>query len=229
MALVHAAIGVGEAVITGLVLRFMLLRRPDLLEPEEGADDVPPGSALVGPTGGRRIGDRAGGRGVPRAVRLGCTRRPGVRGRASRFPERRMPAAPIPSPMADYQLKLPGLDYVSSGDGDGGARRDPGRLRLRLGPGTRPARRARIAKGSRRMRLDRIERHSAGSGPLHRLDARLKLVAAVIFVVVVVATPAGWWGFGRKDCSSPSLIGLAGIPPRELRGAGWASSSSSAS
>jgi cobalt/nickel transport system permease protein len=31
MALVHAAIGVGEAVITGLVVRFILLARPDLI------------------------------------------------------------------------------------------------------------------------------------------------------------------------------------------------------
>jgi cobalt/nickel transport system permease protein len=32
MALVHAVIGVGEAVITGLVVRFLLVRRPDLFE-----------------------------------------------------------------------------------------------------------------------------------------------------------------------------------------------------
>jgi cobalt/nickel transport system permease protein len=32
MALVHAAIGVGEALITGMVLRFLLLTRPDLVE-----------------------------------------------------------------------------------------------------------------------------------------------------------------------------------------------------
>jgi cobalt/nickel transport system permease protein len=32
MTLVHAAIGVGEAVITGLVLRFVLLTRPDLID-----------------------------------------------------------------------------------------------------------------------------------------------------------------------------------------------------
>src|SRR5262245_48804337 len=31
MALVHAAIGIGEAVITGLVVRFILLTRPDLI------------------------------------------------------------------------------------------------------------------------------------------------------------------------------------------------------
>jgi cobalt/nickel transport system permease protein len=35
MALVHAAIGLGEAVITGLVLRFVLLTRPDLLDPPD--------------------------------------------------------------------------------------------------------------------------------------------------------------------------------------------------
>jgi cobalt/nickel transport system permease protein len=36
MALVHAAIGLGEAIITGAVVRFLLLRRPDLFdEPEQ--------------------------------------------------------------------------------------------------------------------------------------------------------------------------------------------------
>ena len=41
MALVHAAIGLGEAMITGLVLRFVLLTRPDLIydpEPDALAD-----------------------------------------------------------------------------------------------------------------------------------------------------------------------------------------------
>lgn len=38
MLLVHAAIGLGEAVITGLVLRFVLLVRPDLVyDPDDGA------------------------------------------------------------------------------------------------------------------------------------------------------------------------------------------------
>jgi cobalt/nickel transport system permease protein len=32
MVLVHAAIGVGEAIITGLVLRFVLVTRPDMIE-----------------------------------------------------------------------------------------------------------------------------------------------------------------------------------------------------
>jgi cobalt/nickel transport system permease protein len=67
------------------------------------------------------------------------------------------------------------------------------------------------------MRLDGFERHSAGSGPIHRLDARLKLVAAVGFVVVVVATPPGAWrGFGAEGFLLAFAIGLAGIPPREL-------------
>jgi cobalt/nickel transport system permease protein len=43
MALVHAAIGLGEAVITGLVLRFVLLTRPDLVYQAELIDtkDLP--------------------------------------------------------------------------------------------------------------------------------------------------------------------------------------------
>ncbi|HMB08338.1 MAG TPA: energy-coupling factor ABC transporter permease [Isosphaeraceae bacterium] len=43
MGLVHAAIGLGEAVITGLVLRFVLLTRPDLVYEEEaiGGASVP--------------------------------------------------------------------------------------------------------------------------------------------------------------------------------------------
>jgi cobalt/nickel transport system permease protein len=67
------------------------------------------------------------------------------------------------------------------------------------------------------MRPDGLERYSAGSGPIHRLDARLKLVAAVVFVVVVIATPPGvWLGLGAEGFLLAFTIGLAGIPPREL-------------
>ncbi len=39
MALVHAGVGIGEALITGMVVRFLLLTRPDLFDdPEPGAD-----------------------------------------------------------------------------------------------------------------------------------------------------------------------------------------------
>jgi cobalt/nickel transport system permease protein len=50
MALVHAGIGLGEALITGLVLRFVLLTRPDLVyEPERPAvePDVPDNPGLA--------------------------------------------------------------------------------------------------------------------------------------------------------------------------------------
>jgi cobalt/nickel transport system permease protein len=41
MALVHAAIGLGEAIITGLVVRFLLVRRPDLFEtPDHSAAET---------------------------------------------------------------------------------------------------------------------------------------------------------------------------------------------
>jgi cobalt/nickel transport system permease protein len=38
MTLVHSAIGLGEALITGMVVRFLLLTRPDLLEDAEASD-----------------------------------------------------------------------------------------------------------------------------------------------------------------------------------------------
>jgi len=67
------------------------------------------------------------------------------------------------------------------------------------------------------MRLEGLERHSAGQGPLHRLDARLKLIAALVFVVVTVTTPVGaWTALGALGLVLAFVIGLAGIPPREL-------------
>jgi cobalt/nickel transport system permease protein len=51
MALVHAGIGLGEAVVTGLVLRFILLTRPDLVYQPEAtalAKEPPRWWALIG-------------------------------------------------------------------------------------------------------------------------------------------------------------------------------------
>ena len=46
MALVHSAIGLGEALITGLVLRFILRARPDLVyEADREGDEMPPSNA----------------------------------------------------------------------------------------------------------------------------------------------------------------------------------------
>ena len=45
MGLVHAAIGLGEALITGMVVRLVLLTRPDLIDPDlAGAGDIRGGS-----------------------------------------------------------------------------------------------------------------------------------------------------------------------------------------
>ncbi len=67
------------------------------------------------------------------------------------------------------------------------------------------------------MQLDGLERHRAGDGPIHRLDSRLKLIATVGFVVVVITTPLGYWRvFGAEGLFLAFAIGLAGIPPREL-------------
>jgi len=67
------------------------------------------------------------------------------------------------------------------------------------------------------MRLDGLERQGAGTGMLHRLDARLKLIATLVFVLSVIATPIGWWtALGIEGLVLAFVVGLAGIPPREL-------------
>jgi cobalt/nickel transport system permease protein len=67
------------------------------------------------------------------------------------------------------------------------------------------------------MRLEFLERYSEGDGPLHRLDARVKLVATLAFVVTVVATPVGSWRpLAAEAMALAFVVGLSGVPPREL-------------
>ena len=67
------------------------------------------------------------------------------------------------------------------------------------------------------MRLDFLEQYSAGDGPLHRLDARIKLVATLAYVVAVVATPVGHGpAMAAEGLALAFVVGLSGIPPREL-------------
>ncbi len=68
------------------------------------------------------------------------------------------------------------------------------------------------------MRLDALEqRGEGGDGPLHRLDARLKLVATVAYVIGVVATPPGAWQLlAAEGLALAFAVGLSGAPPAEL-------------
>jgi cobalt/nickel transport system permease protein len=110
MALVHAVIGVGEALITGMVVRFVLLRRPDLLEPEGQTDNASSIGGWLRPA----IAGLAIALGV--AVFLGpfaCESPDGLEyvGERVGFLNDASPPV-IRSPMADYQLKLPGLNHA---------------------------------------------------------------------------------------------------------------------
>jgi cobalt/nickel transport system permease protein len=69
------------------------------------------------------------------------------------------------------------------------------------------------------MRFDGLERHREGSGPLQRLDARVKLIAALALIVAVIAMPiAAWRWYGAAGLFLAFVVGLSGIPPRELAG-----------
>lgn len=67
------------------------------------------------------------------------------------------------------------------------------------------------------MRLEFLERHGEGDGPLHRLDPRVKLVATLAYVIAVVATPIGWWRpLAAEGLLLAFVVGLSGAPVREL-------------
>jgi len=55
MALVHAGIGVGEALITGMVLRFILLMRPDMVHEPWGSEASSVGRLAQAAIGGLGI------------------------------------------------------------------------------------------------------------------------------------------------------------------------------
>ena len=68
------------------------------------------------------------------------------------------------------------------------------------------------------MRFERLGRDGeGGSGPLHRLDPRVKLVATVAYVVGVVATPPGAWrALAAEGLALAFAVGLSGVPPLAL-------------
>jgi cobalt/nickel transport system permease protein len=69
------------------------------------------------------------------------------------------------------------------------------------------------------MRLDFLAHYNRREGPLHRLDARAKLLATVAFVVSVVATPVGAWQIlAAEGLALAFVLGLSGARPADLLG-----------
>ena len=113
MTLVHAAIGVGEALITGMVVRFLLLTRPDLLD--DGSKPEPS-------SGSQRGGIALAALGVSLAVAIFLAPMASgypdglefVDGEKVKFlpPEGQGPAPRVPAPIPDYEM--PGLSRYKS-------------------------------------------------------------------------------------------------------------------
>lgn len=113
MALVHAAIGLGEAIITGLVVRFVLLTRPDLIHGGVEAGKISPsGSSRWLPT-------MLAGLAIAMAVAVFLSPFASEQPDGLEFVGHKLgllseepAAALLPAPIPDYQLTLPGLDHV---------------------------------------------------------------------------------------------------------------------
>ncbi|MGZ3433510.1 MAG: energy-coupling factor ABC transporter permease [Isosphaeraceae bacterium] len=119
MALVHAVIGLGEAIITGLVVRFILLTRPDLIE-QDPTFALEPQVRGGGPPR-RWLAAILGGLGVALAVvvflsPLASELPDGLEfvGQRIGFLAAESPSSPIPVPMPDYQFPLPSLEHVKA-------------------------------------------------------------------------------------------------------------------
>jgi cobalt/nickel transport system permease protein len=115
MALVHAAIGLGEAIITGLVVRFILLTRPELIDPKPAEEwELSPGRQPGGwlPT-------ILAGLGIALAVAVflapfAYDQPDGLQfvGQETGILPEHSPSGPLPAPMPEYRLPLPGWDQV---------------------------------------------------------------------------------------------------------------------
>jgi cobalt/nickel transport system permease protein len=112
MALVHAAIGLGEAIITGMVVRFLLIRRPELLQPW---DELAAGTG----GGGRWVQTIVAGIGISLAVAIflapfASEQPDGLEfvGRKLGFLAEASSPSLLRAPIPDYQLPLPGLEHV---------------------------------------------------------------------------------------------------------------------
>jgi cobalt/nickel transport system permease protein len=117
MALVHAAIGLGEALITGLVVRFILLTRPELIEQgDESRGESPSGlrPRVWLPT-------VLAGLGIALAVAVFLSPFASTQPDGLEFVGERLgllasesPAPLVPAPMPDYQLPVPGLEALKA-------------------------------------------------------------------------------------------------------------------
>jgi len=122
MALVHAVIGVGEALITGLIVRFVLLTRPELIQDDEQVveeTDAAPSAETSGRPGW--LATLVAGLGISLAVAVFVSpfaydAPDGLEYVGEKFeflPDESHPPM-IPSPMPDYQaplpVSIPGLD-----------------------------------------------------------------------------------------------------------------------
>ena len=67
------------------------------------------------------------------------------------------------------------------------------------------------------MRFEALERMAEAPGPLQSIDARIKIVITLGFVIGVVMIPFGLWRpLAVAGLALAFVVGVSGVPPREL-------------
>lgn len=65
--------------------------------------------------------------------------------------------------------------------------------------------------------LAALERLAESDGPLHRIDARIKIVATLVVVVAVVATPPGLpWELAIEAATLGVIVAISRVPIRYI-------------
>ncbi|MDG3008320.1 energy-coupling factor ABC transporter permease [Paludisphaera mucosa] len=118
MALVHAVIGLGEALITGLVVRFILLTRPEMMTDVEGVDSCQQPPPLRSPGWlSTAVAGLVAALGIAVFLAPFASEFPDgleyVGGRLGFLPEGEAPPM-LAAPMPDYQLPIPGVNHVKA-------------------------------------------------------------------------------------------------------------------
>ena len=248
MALVHAVIGMGEAIITGLVIRFVLLTRPDLIETEVETDAINDESRRneSGPTRRRSMDPDQCWPGLGVALAVAVFLSPfaselpdGLEfvGQKTRVLDGR-PAGRADS-RPDARLSASASQPRASEGRDGGGRAWSGTLVVFVVSWGLArvfvAANAASGKGLRGCGLSRWRTVATAVRFAPPARCPLKLLFALAFVVVVVATPIGQWrcsgSLGLLLAFLIGLLGTARSEPCSLRWAGlprrWSVSSRS--
>ncbi len=209
----HALIGIGEGVLSAMVVGAVMATRPDLVHGARGRSAVA-GAARASVRAVLTTGALVAVVFAIVVSQFASQNPDGLEfvARSEGFADTATPSSAPAGPLAGYGSELTGTDTVDT------AIAGLVGIILTMGIGYGLFRLARRGErgtphGASGGHLHALYRH--GSSPIHRLPAQLKIVSALGFVVAVVATPReAFWAFGVYAAVLVAIAAAARLTPR---------------